>query len=170
MDLKKLIRDVPDFPHEGILFRDITPLLLEPVAFGEAVSQIKGLLGDVEYDLIAAPESRGFIVGIPLSQATGKGFIPARKAGKLPYKTVAQSYDLEYGSATIEIHADAIKPGDRVVIADDLLATGGTCSALCRLIEGQGGIVAGIVFLIELSVLGGRDVLTGYDVKSLLKY
>jgi adenine phosphoribosyltransferase len=170
MDLKDYIRDVPDFPYEGILFRDITPLLLNPEAFEDAVKQTKQMLDGIEYDVIAAPESRGFIVGIPLAQAAGKGFIPARKAGKLPYKTVSQSYDLEYGSATIEIHADAIKPGQRVVIADDLLATGGTCSALCKLIEAQGGIVAGIVFLIELSFLGGRDVLMGYDVMSVLKY
>jgi len=170
MDLKKFIREVPDFPYEGILFRDITPMLLDPLAFRESIAQIQGLLGDLEYDLIAAPESRGFIVGIPLAQAVGKGFIPARKEGKLPFKTVAQSYDLEYGSATIEIHIDAIKPGQRVVIADDLLATGGTCSALCKLIEERGGIVAGIVFLIELGIFGGREVLDGYDVWSLLKY
>jgi len=145
-------------------------MLLEPAAFSEAVSQIQSLLDGVEYDLIAAPESRGFIVGIPLAQAAIKGFVPARKAGKLPHETVSQSYDLEYGSATIEIHADAIKPGQRVVIADDLLATGGTCSALCKLIEGRGGIVVGIVFLIELSVFGGREILQSYDVRSLLKY
>ena len=170
MNLKKFIRDVPNFPYVGIMFRDITPLLLDPAAFGEAISQVQGLLGDVEYDYIAAPESRGFIVGIPLAQAVKKGFVPARKAGKLPHKTVAHSYNLEYGTSTLEIHEDAIKPGDRVVIADDLLATGGTCSALCKLIESQGGIVVGIVFLIELSFLGGRDVLLDYNVKSLLQY
>jgi len=170
MNLKNFIRDIPNFPYEGILFRDITPILLNPAAFNEAVLQMNGLLGGLEYDLIAAPESRGFIVGIPLAQVVNKGFIPARKAGKLPYKTVAQSYDLEYGSATIEMHADAIKPGQRVDIADDLLATGGTCKALCKLIEQQGGVVAGIVFFVELNGLGGRDVLAGYDVWSLLKY
>ena len=170
MDLKNFIRDIPNFPHEGILFRDITPMLLDATAFGEAISQMQSLVDDVEYDLIAAPESRGFIVGVPLAQAVDKGFIPARKPGKLPYKTMSQSYGLEYGTDTIEIHEDAIKPGQRVLIADDLLATGGTCEALCKLIERQGGIVAGIVFLVELEGLGGRELLAGHDVRAVIKY
>ena len=170
MDLRTVIRDIPDFPHEGILFRDITPVLHDPAALRDSVQQMAGKLEGIEFDLIAGPESRGFIFGVPLSHELDKGFIPVRKAGKLPYKTVAQSYDLEYGSATIEIHEDAIQPGQRVVIVDDLLATGGTCRALCELIEMQGGIVAGIVFLIELEDLHGRDHLQKYNVHSIVKY
>ena len=170
MDLRSIIRDVPDFPHQGILFRDITPVLHDPTALRASIQQMAEKLDGVEFDLVAGPESRGFIFGVPLAYELNKGFIPVRKAGKLPYKTVARSYDLEYGSATVEIHADAVKPGQRVVIVDDLLATGGTCRALCELIESQGGVVSGIVFLIELAALGGREKLAGYPVQSILTY
>lgn len=170
MDLREIIRDINDFPHEGILFRDITPLLQNPTYLKEALKQMGDKLEGVDFDLIAGPESRGFIFGVPLAYIFEKGFVPVRKVGKLPYKTVSQSYDLEYGSAVIEMHADAIKPGDRVVIVDDLLATGGTCNALCQLIERQGGIVAGIVFLIELEILNGRKLLDKYNVHSVVKY
>ena len=170
MDLRSIIRDVPDFPHQGILFRDITPVLHDPTALRASIQQMAEKLDGVEFDLVAGPESRGFIFGVPLAHELNKGFIPVRKAGKLPYKTVARSYDLEYGSATVEIHADAVKPGQRVVIVDDLLATGGTCRALCELIESQGGVVSGIVFLIELAALGGREKLAGYPVQSILTY
>jgi len=170
MDLRSIIRDVPDFPQQGILFRDITPVLHDPEALRDSIRQMTDALAGIEFDLVAGPESRGFIFGVPLAYEMNKGFIPVRKAGKLPYKTVARSYDLEYGSATVEIHADAIKPGQRVVIVDDLLATGGTCRALCELIEAQGGIVSGIVFLIELAALGGREKLGDYPVHSILTY
>jgi len=170
MDLRTVIREIPDFPHEGILFRDITPVLHDAAVLRDAIGQMKAALGGVDFDLIAGPESRGFIFGVPLACEMNKGFIPVRKAGKLPYKTIAKSYDLEYGSATIEIHADAIQPGQRVVIVDDLLATGGTCRALCELIESQGGIVSGIVFLIELAELNGRRFLEKYNVHSIVTY
>ena len=170
MDLKDSIRTIPDFPQEGILFRDITPLLHDPKAFTETIDRMQKLLSDVEFDLIAGPESRGFIFCTPLALRMSKGFIPVRKAGKLPYETLQKTYDLEYGTATIEIHKDAIKPGQKVIIADDLLATGGTCAALCKLIEESGGEVAAIVFLIELEDLNGRDVLKGYNVHSIIKY
>lgn len=170
MDLREAIRDVNDFPHKGILFRDITPLLHDPVYLRDAIRQIGDKLDGLDFDLIAGPESRGFIFGVPLAYILKKGFIPIRKAGKLPYKTVSKSYDLEYGSATIEMHSDAINPGDRVVIVDDLLATGGTCNAICELIEEQGGIVAGAVFLIELELLNGRKLLDKYNIHSIVKY
>ena len=170
MDLKTVIRDIPDFPSPGILFRDITPILLCPNAFGEALAQIQEKLAGVDFDLIAGPESRGFIFGVPTAHLMKKGFVPARKRGKLPAAVLSKSYALEYGQETIEIHADAITPGSRVVIVDDLLATGGTCRALCELIEEAGGTVAAIVFLIELEGLNGRAVLDGYDIRTILKY
>lgn len=170
MDLRTVIRDVKDFPHEGILFRDITTLLQNPTYLKESLNQMGEKLKGIDFDLIAGPESRGFIFGVPLAYIFEKGFIPIRKVGKLPFTTVSKSYDLEYGSATIEMHADAIKPGDKVVVVDDLLATGGTCNALCQLIEQQGGIVAGVVFLIELEALNGRQILSKYNVHSAVKY
>jgi len=170
MDLTKIIRDIPDFPSPGILFRDITPILQDPEAFDAALAQMREKLQDVKFDLISGPESRGFIFGVPIAQLMKKGFIPARKKGKLPAATISQSYALEYGEETIEIHADAIKPGQSVVIIDDLLATGGTCKALCKLIEQSGGKVEAIIFLIELEALNGRAVLDGYHVDTVLKY
>ena len=171
IDLKNIIRDVPDFPHKGILFKDIAPVLHNPEYLRGAVGMMTEALEDVEFDFIAGPESRGFIFGVPVAVALNKGFVPVRKAGKLPFKTVKKAYDLEYGSAEIEIHADAIKKGDKVAVVDDLLATGGTCKALCELIESVGGEVVRLVFLIELDELGGRKVLDDkYDVKTIVKF
>jgi len=170
MNLRDRIRDIPDFPHAGILFRDITPLLQDPTYFRKAVDMMAYELQGVDFDVIAGPESRGFIFGTPLAYVMDKPFVPVRKVGKLPYKTLRAEYDLEYGSAAIEMHIDAIKPGDKVVIVDDLLATGGTAKALCSLIEAMGGTVARMIFLIELDELNGRDDVKGYDVASLLVY
>ncbi len=170
MDLKKIIRDVPDFPKEGIVFKDITTILQDPDALRESVDQMQAKLEDVEFDYVIGPESRGFIYGVPIAYNMRKGFIPVRKAGKLPYKTKGRTYDLEYGTATIEMHIDSIKPGDKVVIVDDLLATGGTSEAMVKLIEDLGGEVVKMVFLIELSFLPGAAKLKDYNVESILKY
>ncbi|MGL6174789.1 MAG: adenine phosphoribosyltransferase [Cellulosilyticaceae bacterium] len=170
MDLYSLIRDVENFPKEDILFRDITPLLQDPQGLTSAIDAMAVEVEGVEFDLVIGPESRGFIFGVPLAYKLQKGFVPVRKPGKLPYKTISQSYDLEYGSNTIEMHIDSIKPGQKVVIIDDLLATGGTTKAMVELIEKLGGEVVKIVYLIELEGLNGREVLEGKDVVSLLKY
>lgn len=170
MDLKTIIRDIPDFPKPGIVFKDITPILRDGEVFKASMDQIHSLLKDVEFDLILGPESRGFIFGTPLSYITGKGFIPVRKKGKLPYKTVLQEYDLEYGTATIEMHTDAIEKGQKVVIVDDLLATGGTTEAIIKMVEKMGGEIVKIVYLIELEFLNGREKIKGYDVESIIKY
>jgi adenine phosphoribosyltransferase len=169
-DLKEIIRTIPDFPEKGILFRDITPILQNPDYFKGAIDKMSDVLSGMDFDLIAGPESRGFIFGTPLCYTLSKGFIPIRKSGKLPFKTITKTYSLEYGSATIEMHTDAILPGQRVVIVDDLLATGGTCKAIAELIEEAGGKVAGMCFLIELLALGGREFNKGYDIKSILQY
>jgi adenine phosphoribosyltransferase len=170
MNLKDKIRDIPDFPEKGILFRDITTLLKDGEAFKYAVDEIKNEISKLDFDLIVGPESRGFIVGTPLSYATGKGFVPIRKAGKLPCETVRYDYTLEYGSDSLEMHVDAIKPGEKVIIVDDLMATGGTFLAAVNLVERLGGEVAAIVALIELEALRGRDRLDGYKIITLLKY
>jgi len=170
MDLKELIRDVYDFPKEGIVFKDITTILQDPVGLQESVNQMQALLSDVDFDYVIGPESRGFIFGVPIAYNMKKGFIPVRKAGKLPYKTKALTYDLEYGTATIEMHIDSIKPGDRVVIIDDLLATGGTSEAMVKLIEELGGVVVKMIFLIELTFLPGKDKLKDYNVASIIQY
>lgn len=170
MDFKNVIRDIPDFPEKGILFRDITTVLLEPDALTASVDAIVEKLSGLEFDYIAGPESRGFIFGMPVAYKLNKGFIPVRKAGKLPYKTVSKTYSLEYGAATIEIHKDAIKPGQRIVVIDDLLATGGTCKALAELVEEIGGVVSGMIFFIELEELCGRNLLSGYNIHSIVKY
>jgi len=170
MDLKSLIRDVYDFPKEGIVFKDITTVLQDPAGLRFAVDEFEKALKDVDFDLVVGPESRGFIFGVPLAYNMNKGFIPVRKEGKLPYKTKSKEYDLEYGSAVVEIHIDAIKPGDRVVVVDDLLATGGTSKAMVELIEEMGGIVVKMVYLIELSFLKGREILKGQDVEAIIKY
>jgi len=170
MDLKSVIRSFPDFPEPGVLFRDIMPLLLDGEYLRETIDSVTRTLDDLDFDLIMGPESRGFIFGIPVAYNLKKGFVAARKAGKLPGATLSKTYGLEYGTATIEVHADAIKPGQRVVIVDDLLATGGTCKALAELIEDAGGIVAGMVFLIELEGLNGREPIKGYEVRSVLQY
>ena len=170
MNFKESIRDIHDFPIPGIIFRDITTALKEPEVLKNAVDSMAGLLNGVEFDVIAGPESRGFIFGVPLAYILGKGFIPVRKAGKLPSETVRKEYKLEYGSSIIEIHRDAIAPGTRVVLADDLLATGGTSKAVIDLIKEMGGEVVASVFFIELAALDGRKLLGGSNVHSLVVY
>ncbi len=170
MDLKNLIRDVQDFPKEGILFKDITTVLQDPEGLRASVDAFETALEGVEFDYVVGPESRGFIFGVPLAYNMNKGFVPVRKAGKLPYKTKSKEYDLEYGSAVIEMHIDSIKPGDKVVVVDDLLATGGTSKAMVELIEDLGGEVVKMVYLIELDFLNGRDLLKGYDVEAIINY
>ncbi len=170
MNLKEYIAAVQDFPIEGILFRDITPLLANGEAFKETCNQIAEFAENVKADVIAGPESRGFIFGCPVATKLEIGFVPIRKPNKLPRETVSQTYDLEYGTNTLCMHKDAIVPGQRVVIIDDLLATGGTLAAACKLVESLGGVVAGIVCVIELVDLNGREALSGYNVHSILKY
>ncbi len=172
MNLKDKIRDVPDFPEKGIMFRDITTLLKDGQAFSQAVDEIKGTIIDqnLEFDLIVGPESRGFIVGTPLAYAMKKGFVPLRKPGKLPCETISQGYALEYGSDSLEIHVDAIKPKEKVIIVDDLMATGGTFLSAVKLVEKLGGEVIAIIALIELVDLKVRDKLKGYNIITLLKY
>ena len=169
-ELKNFIRDVPDFPIPGILFRDITTVLKDPTALRGSVDAMVGLLDGLNFDTILGPESRGFIFGMPLAYKLGKGFVPVRKAGKLPAEVARREYALEYGTATIEVHRDAVIPGHRYIIADDLLATGGTAKATADLITELGGVVVTSVFFIELAELGGRAALAGYDVRSVLSY
>lgn len=169
MDLKKFIRDIPDFPKEGIIFKDITPLLKDAAAFNKAIEIMIENYRNTEFDYIVGIEARGFLFGAPMAIRMGKGFIPIRKPGKLPGEILSKNYDLEYGSNEIEIHRDAISPGDKVLIIDDLLATGGTIAAAVQLIEELGGQVSGIGFLYELESLNGRELLAGYDVFSLMK-
>jgi adenine phosphoribosyltransferase len=164
------VRSIPNFPKEGIVFRDVTTVLQDPDGFKLAIDEIDNLLKDVDYDIVVGPESRGFIFGVPIAYKNNKGFVPARKKGKLPCETVSAEYDLEYGKAVVELHKDSIKPGQKVVIVDDLIATGGTIEAIVKLIEGLGGEVVKIVFLIELEGLKGRDKLAGYNVDSVIKY
>ena len=170
MDLKKYVANVKDFPKEGILFRDITPLMNDGEAFKAATDEIVKFAKEQNVDLIVGPEARGFIFGCPVSYAMGIGFVPVRKPKKLPREVIEYSYDLEYGSNTLCMHKDAIKPGQKVVIIDDLIATGGTTEAIIKLIERLGGVVVKIVFLIELEGLDGREKLTGYNVDSVIKY
>ena len=165
-----LIRDIPDFPKEGIIFKDITPVLQDAEAFAEVIGHMVEYAADKNADVVVGIESRGFVLGAPVALKMGKGFIPVRKIGKLPHDTIQAEYALEYGTSAVEIHKDAIEPGQRVLIVDDLLATGGTAQAATRLVEELGGQVAGIVFLIELGFLNGRDKLQGYDVKSFVTY
>lgn len=167
--LRERIRDVPDFPQPGILFRDITPLLADGPLFHGLIDALqRHYQGTI--DAVVAIESRGFIFGAPLAHALGVGVVPVRKAGKLPFRTHAASYALEYGEATLEIHVDAIAPGQRVLLVDDLLATGGTVRATADLVERIGGRIAGVFVLAELTALDGRAVLGGYDVRSILEY
>jgi adenine phosphoribosyltransferase len=170
MDLASTIRSVPDFPIEGILFYDITTLLKNPEALKASVDQLVDHYQDIGVDLIVGMESRGFIFGMPAAYQMGIGFVPVRKPGKLPAETVSESYDLEYGTNTLELHVDAIEKGQKVLIVDDLLATGGTAKATCNLVEKLGGDIVGVAFVIELNFLKGRDKLQGYDVFSLLRY
>lgn len=171
MDLKEKLRHVPDFPKKGIDFIDITTVLQDAEALHQSIDEMKKLIGELgDFDLIVGPESRGFIFGTPLAYAMNKGFVPIRKKGKLPYKTVSVQYELEYGTDELEIHQDSIKPGQRVVIVDDLLATGGTTESNIRLVEKLGGEVVGLVFFIELSFLNGREKLKGRDVRSIVAF
>jgi adenine phosphoribosyltransferase len=168
--LKQLIRDIPDFPTPGILFRDITPVLQDAKAFHEVVCSMVECARPMKPDIVVGIESRGFILGAPIALELGTGFVPVRKVGKLPAETVKAEYALEYGTSAVEMHRDAIQPGMRAVIVDDLLATGGTARAAAQLVEEVGGVVAGIVFLIELTALKGRTKLEGYDVRSIVSY
>lgn len=170
MNLDSKIRVVDNFPKEGISFKDITTLLKDGPAYQEAVKRCVALLEGQEYDMIIGPEARGFIFAAPMAFATGKGFVPVRKPGKLPYETLSYEYDLEYGTDTLEIHSDAVKPGDRVVIVDDLLATGGTVRAVADMVEKLGGTVVSAVFLIELGFLNGRTKLGEIPVHSVIQY
>ena len=173
MSLKRVedyITTIPDFPEEGILFRDVTTVIGSAEGFRLAVDALADLLKDIEFDVIAGTESRGFIFGTPLAYLLGKPFLPVRKKGKLPRETVQKTYDLEYGTATIEIHKDDLKAGQRVVLIDDLIATGGTAKAAAELIEELGCEVVRIAFLIELKGLNGRQMLHNYDVKSVVQY
>jgi len=165
-----LIRDIPDFPKSGILFKDITPVLGDAAAFQEVIDRFVAQAQGLSPDLIVGVESRGFLFGTPIALALGIGFVPIRKVGKLPAETIQEEYALEYGTAAVEVHRDAIRPGQRVLIVDDLLATGGTAAAAAKLVEKLGGEVAGFSFLIELAFLSGRNALSGYDVHSLLTY
>ncbi|HEY3266434.1 MAG TPA: adenine phosphoribosyltransferase [Armatimonadota bacterium] len=167
---KSLIRDIPDFPQPGILFRDITPVLGNARALREVISLMADYAEDRGADVIVGIESRGFVFGAPVALECRLGMVPVRKEGKLPFETVSCEYSLEYGTACVEIHKDAILPGQRCVIVDDLLATGGTASAAAHLIEKVGGVVAGMAFLIELEALNGRKRLAGYDVNALISY
>jgi adenine phosphoribosyltransferase len=168
--LKKLIREVPDFPKSGILFYDITTLLKDKHGFSGVIDGLKKQYEGVGVDIVLGIEARGFIFAPALAYALGAGFVPVRKPKKLPAEIARVTYDLEYGSDTLEIHKDAITPGCRVLIVDDLLATGGTARATTRLVESLGGTVAGVAFVVELTFLGGRDKLNGYEVFSLLQY
>jgi adenine phosphoribosyltransferase len=169
-DLKKLIREVPDFPKPGINFYDITTLLKHPEGLRKAVDALAAAYDGEKVDTVIGVEARGFIFAPALAYHLGAGFVPVRKPKKLPAECASISYDLEYGQDTLEIHKDAVGNGHRVLIADDLLATGGTAKAVCNLVEGLGGTVAGLVFVVELEFLPGRQKLEGYDVKSLIKY
>ena len=164
------IRSIPDFPEKGVIFRDITSVLQDAEGLKLAIDSMIRLLDGVEFDVIAGTESRGFIFGMPIAYAMGKPFVLIRKAGKLPCETVAQEYALEYGTAVIEMHKDSIQPGQRVVLVDDLIATGGTIKAAARLVEKLGGEVVKIIFLMELAGLKGREKLAGYDVATVVTY
>lgn len=165
-----LIRDVPDFPKPGILFKDITPVLADPAAMHEVINHFTAFATEVRPDVIVGIESRGFILGMPLALQLNVAFVPVRKLGKLPYNRISEEYALEYGTNTVEIHDDALADGQRVLIVDDLLATGGTAAAAARLVERLGGTVCGFSFLIELGFLDGRGGLAGYDIQALINY
>lgn len=170
MDLSKFIRDVPDFPKKGIIFKDITTLLKDKQSFKEALNQLYGKVSNLTVDKVVAIESRGFIFGSLLAEKLDAGFVPVRKPGKLPAEKISETYQLEYGVDSLEIHTDAIQKGDRVLIHDDLLATGGTVEAVCKMVEKLGGQIVGILFLIELDFLNGREKLKNYSVQSIIHY
>ena len=168
--LEEYVRSIPDFPEPGIIFRDITSILQDADGLKLAIDSMQKCLDDVEFDVIVGTESRGFIFGVPIAYNLHKPFVPVRKKGKLPCETVEMSYDLEYGSATIEMHKDSIKPGQKVVIVDDLIATGGTVEAAIKMVEALGGEVVRVVFLMELAGLKGRERLKDYSISSVLCY
>jgi len=170
MDLKQYIADVKDFPEQGIVFRDISPLMANGEAYRYSIKEIVKYAQDLNVDKVVGPEARGFMVGCPVAVELGCGFAMARKKGKLPRETVEVSYGLEYGKATLQLHQDAIQPGDKVLVCDDLLATGGTTAATIELVEKLGGEVVGLAFLIELLDLKGRDLIKGYDIFTLMEY
>lgn len=170
LDLRDRIRDVPDFPTEGVVFKDLMPLIADAEYFSETIHRLAEWARPREPALIFGAEARGFIFGSALAYALGAGFIAARKPGKLPRETVEATYDLEYGTDSLQVHRDAVPAGTRVVVVDDVLATGGTARAKCQLVEGLGGVVAGVLFVIELDFLHGREKLSGYDVYSLVRF
>ncbi len=170
MDLKDKIRSIENYPQEGVIFRDITTLLKDAEGMKAAIDEMTAKLDGVEFDIVLGPESRGFIFGMPVAYNLGKGFVPVRKKGKLPAEVISKEYALEYGTATIEMHKDAIQPGQKVVIVDDLMATGGTAKAIIEMVEEMGAEVAALVFLIELDFLEGRKVLPGYRIESVIHY
>ena len=168
--IEEYVRSIPDFPEPGIIFRDITSVLQDADGLQLAIDSMIKLLDGVDFDVVAGTESRGFIFGVPIAYEMHKPFVPVRKKGKLPCETISQSYDLEYGSAEIEMHKDSIKPGQKVVLVDDLIATGGTIEAAIKLVEQLGGEVVKVIFLMELAGLKGRERLKGYDVASVITY
>ncbi|HHT9129896.1 MAG TPA: adenine phosphoribosyltransferase [Candidatus Brocadiaceae bacterium] len=169
-DLKKLVRDVPDFPKKGIIFKDITPLLQNPEGLREAVETISNHYKNKKIDIVVGAEARGFILAPTIAFNIGAGFVPVRKPGKLPYEKISMCYALEYGTDTLEIHKDGVKQGQQVLMVDDLLATGGTMASCCKLVESLGGKIIGCAFLIELTFLNGKKALNKYDIFSLIKY
>lgn len=168
--IEEYVRSIPDFPEPGIIFRDITSVLQDADGLQLAIDSMIKLLDGVDFDVVAGTESRGFIFGVPIAYEMHKPFVPVRKKGKLPCETISQSYNLEYGQATIEMHKDSIKPGQKVVLVDDLIATGGTIEAAIKLVEQLGGEVVKVIFLMELAGLKGRERLKGYDVASVITY
>ena len=170
LDLRDRVRDVPDFPKPGIVFKDLMPLVADPVYFRETIDRLEALAAPKRPDLILGAEARGFIFGGALADRLHCGFVPARKPGKLPWSTVEATYELEYGTDSLQVHEDAIAAGARVIVHDDVLATGGTAKAKTELVEQLGGVVVGLLFVVELTFLNGRDRLEGYDVESLIEY
>ena len=168
--LEEYVRSIPDFPEKGIIFRDVTSILEDPEGLQLSIRELQDKLEGMDFNIVIGPESRGFIFGMPIAYNLQKAFVPIRKKGKLPCETASIKYDLEYGSATIEMHKDPIKPGQKVVIVDDLIATGGSVEAAIKLVEELGGIVVKVVFLMELAGLKGRERLKGYDVASVICY
>lgn len=168
--IEEYVRSIPDFPEEGIIFRDVTSVLQDADGLHLAINSMQELIGDIDFDVVVGPESRGFIFGVPIAYNMRKSFVPVRKKGKLPCETIEREYALEYGTATIEMHKDSIKKGQKVVIIDDLIATGGTIEAIVELVEQLGGEVVKIIFLMELEGLSGREKLAGYDVESVILY
>ncbi len=168
--IEDYVRAIPDFPQPGIIFRDVTSVIGDPDGLRLAIDLMKDKVKDLDFDVVVGTESRGFMFGVPIAYEMHKAFVPVRKKGKLPMETIEQSYDLEYGSAVVEMHKDSIKPGQKVVVVDDLIATGGTIEASIKMIEKLGGVVVKVVFLMELAGLHGRDRLNGYDVESVIIY